>query len=304
MVVLNSDADELSQCTLSSTDKHSSAIPAKRSTIHGFGPVSQETARRIACDASVVSITSKNGEPLDISRKSRKWTPALSRVIHNRDQHCQWPGCTATQRLHIHHIKHWADEGTTSAENGVLCCHFHHVLLHEGGYRFERVPAIGSESEAHTNQQFDAQKLRKDGAPQSFEEIALRNNRESFNAVQALLSTRYRFRVISAEGLEVSQIACSQPQSKPKPQPQPTPKLLTHYTRVESDISDSSNYPDSSNRSDCPASHPETHAENHLENQISEPSAFYRVDVSVPRYKLPLAHLNLDQNTAALHRCQ
>ena len=35
-------------------------------------------------------------------------------------------------------MKHWADGGETSLENLVQLCHFHHRLLHEGGFGCER----------------------------------------------------------------------------------------------------------------------------------------------------------------------
>ena len=74
-----------------------------------------------------------NGEPVDIGRKSRIWPNAMARAIRERDQHCVWPGCTQTQHLHIHHISHWADGGTTSVQNAASLCSAHHTLVHEGG---------------------------------------------------------------------------------------------------------------------------------------------------------------------------
>lgn len=212
LVVINTDVEGLARqdnrsgqepvsgSTRDDFESSASYLPEQRPVIQGTGPIARETARRIACDASLVSITTRNGEPLDITRKSRQWTPAISRAIHHRDGHCQWPGCTAVRHLHIHHIKHWADGGCTSVENGVLCCHSHHVLLHEGGYRFEHVSTASPDLDA----QFRAQTTRPDGAHQSDEEAALRNSRTSFEAVRALLTTRCRFRVITPDGKDVA----------------------------------------------------------------------------------------------------
>ena len=45
----------------------------------------------------------------------------------------------ATQRLHGHHVKHWANGGETSLDNLVLLCPTHHRLVHEGGFDVQRL---------------------------------------------------------------------------------------------------------------------------------------------------------------------
>jgi len=40
---------------------------------------------------------------MSIGRKSRLWTAAQDRAIRDRDQHCQFYGCTETRYLQIHH---------------------------------------------------------------------------------------------------------------------------------------------------------------------------------------------------------
>ena len=52
---------------------------------------------------------------------------------------CRFPGCTATHRLHGHHVKHWADGGETSLGNLILLCPTHHRLVHEGGFDVQRL---------------------------------------------------------------------------------------------------------------------------------------------------------------------
>lgn len=103
------------------------------------GPsIAANTARRLADDCSVVPIYMKHGEPLSIGRKSRIWSNAIARAITARDQHCQFPGCSSARHTHIHHIKHWAQGGETSVENGVMLCGFHHRLVHEENYVIEK----------------------------------------------------------------------------------------------------------------------------------------------------------------------
>ena len=79
------------------------------------GPaIAAETARRLACDASLVRIVEdEHGEPLDVGRKTRSIPPRLRRALNSRDQGCRFPGCTQTRYVDGHHIKHWADGGET-----------------------------------------------------------------------------------------------------------------------------------------------------------------------------------------------
>jgi hypothetical protein len=99
-----------------------------------------ETARRLACDAGVVSILQRSGRPLSVGRKTRSVPPALRRALANRDHGCCFPGCTQTRFLHAHHIEHWARGGQTELANLVQLCAYHHRLIHEGGYRLTRGP--------------------------------------------------------------------------------------------------------------------------------------------------------------------
>jgi hypothetical protein len=54
-----------------------------------------ETARRLACDASLLSVLeNEHGEPLDVGRKTRSIPPAIRRALRTRDAGCRFPGCT------------------------------------------------------------------------------------------------------------------------------------------------------------------------------------------------------------------
>ena len=90
--------------------------------------LSPETARRLACDASVV----QNG------RKTRTIPPALRRALRARDRGCRFPGCENRRFLDAHHVHHWAKGGETTADNLVLLCRRHHRLVHEGGWHVDR----------------------------------------------------------------------------------------------------------------------------------------------------------------------
>jgi hypothetical protein len=99
------------------------------------GPaLAPETMRRLACDAAVVRILERDGEPLSVGRRTRAIPPALRRALHSRDGGCRFPGCDHRRFLHAHHIEHWARGGRTDLGNLVQLCSHHHRLVHEGGF--------------------------------------------------------------------------------------------------------------------------------------------------------------------------
>jgi hypothetical protein len=92
-----------------------------------------ETARRLACDASVVGVVeNEQGEPLNVGRKTRSIPPAIRRALSSRDRGCRFPGCANTRYVDAHHIHHWAQGGETKLSNLVQLCRFHHRQVHEG----------------------------------------------------------------------------------------------------------------------------------------------------------------------------
>jgi hypothetical protein len=145
-VIVSVDAAELRNDKLSNEKtilSESHTTPSRRASI--IGAVSENTAlakdsvRRLTCDCSLSSIINSKGEPIHIGQKTRVWPAAMARAIKVRDKHCVFPGCTQTRHLHIHHLVHWADGGSTCVDNGACLCAHHHTLVHEGGYRIERV---------------------------------------------------------------------------------------------------------------------------------------------------------------------
>jgi hypothetical protein len=103
------------------------------------GPsMAAETARRLACDASVVKlIENDDGEPLNLGRKTRTISAPLRRALSARDKGCRFPGCSNARYIDAHHIVHWANGGETKPGNLVSLCRFHHRTVHEGGFRIE-----------------------------------------------------------------------------------------------------------------------------------------------------------------------
>jgi hypothetical protein len=107
----------------------------------GFaGPITPETARRLACDATVVRIiTGPDGLPLDVGRAQRTATGAIRKAVEARDGRCVFVDCDAPPEwCDVHHVIHWAYGGPTSCDNGALLCERHHTACHEGGFRVAR----------------------------------------------------------------------------------------------------------------------------------------------------------------------
>jgi hypothetical protein len=117
---------------------HVSAETLKRSAagcceIEDGASISAETARRLACDASIVAlIENEKGEPLNVGRKTRTIPPAIRRLLNARDRGCRFPGCTHARYVDAHHIHYWAHGGETKPSNLVSLCRFHHRKVHEG----------------------------------------------------------------------------------------------------------------------------------------------------------------------------
>ena len=108
-----------------------------RSELEDGTRLSAETARRIACDGSLVKVEhSPEGEILNVGRRTRSIPPALRRALEVRDRGCRFPGCYS-RYTDAHHLVHWADGGETSLKNTFLMCRVHHRLLHEEGWRAE-----------------------------------------------------------------------------------------------------------------------------------------------------------------------
>ena len=239
-VIVSVDASELAEFGKTASGAAPAAdesrSPTRRATVNGAGPIARETARRIACDCSVTTQATTNGEPTDIGRKSRLWPAAMARAIKDRDQHCQFYGCTQTQNLQIHHIIHWADGGSTSVSNGVCLCQGCHTKVHEGGYILQQVDGNAQRLE----EQFEQQQRTGDLSLFNVEK-ELRNDRASFNQVRTLLPTRYRYRVVNAEGRDIrhsSSVNARRGETRITSTPihsTPTPTHSTsiHSTRVE-----------------------------------------------------------------------
>ena len=95
--------------------------------------LSPATARRLSCDASLVTVLEDDaGQVLNVGRKSRIVPERIRRALRERDGVCQYPGCQESEYVDAHHIRHWAEGGETRLDNLTTLCRFHHRQLHRG----------------------------------------------------------------------------------------------------------------------------------------------------------------------------
>jgi hypothetical protein len=113
------------------------AAPATHAALADGTPLALATARRLACDASVMLVgdarEAPGGESLP-SRRTRRISPRLRRALRLRDDGCRFPGCT-NRLTDAHHVVACIDGGATSLTNMLLLCRRHHRFVHEHGYR-------------------------------------------------------------------------------------------------------------------------------------------------------------------------
>lgn len=109
--------------------------------------LSPTTARRLSCDASLVTVLEdEQGRVLNVGRRSRVVPGAIRRALQERDGVCQYPGCHESTYVDAHHIQHWADGGETSLDNLVTLCRFHHRQLHRGCFDVQLITGVSAET--------------------------------------------------------------------------------------------------------------------------------------------------------------
>lgn len=103
--------------------------------------VSLGTVERLACSQGIQTISfGSDGQPLDVGREQRLYTPRQRIALAARDGGCRWPSCERPPSwTEAHHIKHWVrDSGATNVADGILLCRHHHLLLHNNHWEITR----------------------------------------------------------------------------------------------------------------------------------------------------------------------
>jgi hypothetical protein len=115
---------------------------ADAASLDWSGPIPGETARRLACDASLSRvITDGASQPLDVGRRTRTVPAAIRRAVIVRDRTCVEPGCDCPAAwCDVHHVVHWIGGGVTRIDNLELRCRRHHREQREGAAR--RAPPL------------------------------------------------------------------------------------------------------------------------------------------------------------------
>lgn len=97
-------------------------------------------ATQRACDTGTVTCTVDGaGNPLDVGREQRLFTPKQRIALAVRDGGCRWHGCDRpASYCEAHHVDKWTTGGRTDIDRGILLCRYHHMALHHGGWTITR----------------------------------------------------------------------------------------------------------------------------------------------------------------------
>ncbi|HEY0492662.1 MAG TPA: DUF222 domain-containing protein [Candidatus Dormibacteraeota bacterium] len=113
---------------------------APAAELQAVGPIANETAQRLACDATVSWLLGGAEMEQETSHEHRQIPPSIRRALVARDKDCVFSGChRPPDWCDGHHIKWWTRGGETKLENLVLVCGRHHWMVHEGGWTIERI---------------------------------------------------------------------------------------------------------------------------------------------------------------------
>jgi len=104
--------------------------------------VSVATAERIGCADGLVPILFDGaGRALKLGRTQRFFSHHQRTVLAAIWGGCAHPDCDRPPSwTEAHHIDEWrADHGSTDVDDGVLLCRHHHLMVHNNGWRVQRV---------------------------------------------------------------------------------------------------------------------------------------------------------------------
>ena len=104
----------------------------------GYGPISPETARRMARKAARWTPAERDPGSEEVLRigRSRRPSAGLKRFLRARDGTCRFPGCRANAVIsEIDHTKPWAQGGTTDHDNLEHLCRRHHLFKTQGFWK-------------------------------------------------------------------------------------------------------------------------------------------------------------------------
>ena len=103
--------------------------------------VSIATVERVACESGVIPVGfDTDGQVVNVGREQRLFTRRQRIGLAARDGGCRFPGCDRPPSwTEAHHIDEFVrDHGRTDIADGVLLCRFHHMYVHNDGWRIIR----------------------------------------------------------------------------------------------------------------------------------------------------------------------
>ncbi|MDN3480352.1 DUF222 domain-containing protein [Arthrobacter sp. APC 3897] len=114
--------------------------------LHGYGPITAETARRLAREAARWTPVERHPDTHEVLRvgRRRKVPPGLQRWLRARDGTCRFPGCRTNAVIsEIDHTTPWSRGGATDHDNLEYLCRRHHMFKSRGFWKArQRVPGI------------------------------------------------------------------------------------------------------------------------------------------------------------------
>ena len=95
--------------------------------------------RALCLGGSIEVTVDTGGNPLDLGRLERLYSGRQRLTLAVRDGGCRWPGCDRPPSYcEAHHCNPWGEDGETNCDVGILLCRFHHLNLHNNGWRITR----------------------------------------------------------------------------------------------------------------------------------------------------------------------
>jgi len=111
-------------------------VGAAASQLEEGTPISSKTVQRMACDGTLHRVLKADSMVIDVGRAKRVAQPAQWRALKARHKTCGAPGCDRPIGMtQAHHVDFWEDGGRTNHRRMLPLCHYHHRLVHEGGWQ-------------------------------------------------------------------------------------------------------------------------------------------------------------------------
>lgn len=133
------DRDSLERDSLGRNSLDPKPRVAAPATVEGYGPISDDVARRLAAHApSFVRLLThpETGAVLSVGRDRYHVPRDLKLWLRIRDETCRFPGCGRTAaHADLDHTVDWQHDGATRHDNLAHLCQAHHRLKHNTAWR-------------------------------------------------------------------------------------------------------------------------------------------------------------------------